>query len=465
MSEPKKVDRRKFIYAGLGAALVVLGVTALVVTRPPEVITQTTTVPTTSVVTITVPTTSVVTTTVPTTTPSSGKVTITFWHGHTGPDGKVLESIVKDFMSTHPNIEIVTSAYSWGELMTKAEIAVAGGSGPDLLSAIPSVMYPYKDILAKPIDDLLDQLDISQWDPKTTLDFTKWEGKRYGIPFAYPCYVTYLRRDVFEKKGIDLPSSTKPLTKDEFLNLAIKLTKPEENLYACGFKQLAHHAYWDWHTFFAQFGVTWLSMDLKKCQLNSEDAFKALQFLIDLVEKYKVAPKKVAGWSDYFADFMAGRIAMFVHGTWCLSDLLKAKTPYSVIPVPLLGNSLEQYADPHVLFFTRIDPNRTKAALEFVKYFLSPSVIYKWSTVAGNPVFIKDARNRPEYKESNLLQVATYEMSQNSNKSLLQYPYHKMEYTALYKFIIPTLEAIWRNEIPIENGLNKIASDVERLVA
>jgi multiple sugar transport system substrate-binding protein len=79
MSEPKKVDRRKFIYAGLGAvALIAIGAAAYVAMNPP-VVTQTTTVPTTSVVTTTVPTTSVVTTTsvATTTVPTTSVVTTT----------------------------------------------------------------------------------------------------------------------------------------------------------------------------------------------------------------------------------------------------------------------------------------------------------------------------------------------------------------------------------------------------
>ncbi|MEM3872193.1 MAG: hypothetical protein QXE05_06505, partial [Nitrososphaeria archaeon] len=74
-SEPKKVDRRNFIYAGLGAvALVAIGAAAYIAMNPPVVtVTQSTTVPTTSLVT----TTSVVTTTVPTTTsPTEKKLTV-----------------------------------------------------------------------------------------------------------------------------------------------------------------------------------------------------------------------------------------------------------------------------------------------------------------------------------------------------------------------------------------------------
>ena len=53
MAEPKKVDRRKFIYAGLGAvALIAIGAAAYVAMNPP-VVTQTVTTSTTSVVTTT----------------------------------------------------------------------------------------------------------------------------------------------------------------------------------------------------------------------------------------------------------------------------------------------------------------------------------------------------------------------------------------------------------------------------
>jgi len=75
MSEPKKVDRRKFIYAGLGAvALIAIGAAAYVAMNPPVVtktVTTSTTVPTTSVVT----TTSVATTTVPTTSVVTSTIT------------------------------------------------------------------------------------------------------------------------------------------------------------------------------------------------------------------------------------------------------------------------------------------------------------------------------------------------------------------------------------------------------
>jgi len=84
MSEPKKVDRRKFIYAGLGAiALIAIGAAAYVAMNPPVVtqtVTTATTVSTTSVVTTTVPTTSVVTskteTTVTSTIPPSGIIVL-----------------------------------------------------------------------------------------------------------------------------------------------------------------------------------------------------------------------------------------------------------------------------------------------------------------------------------------------------------------------------------------------------
>ncbi|MEM4310886.1 MAG: hypothetical protein QXX95_00655 [Nitrososphaerales archaeon] len=42
MSEPKKLDRRKFVYAGLGAVIVAVGgLAAYFATRPPEKVVET----------------------------------------------------------------------------------------------------------------------------------------------------------------------------------------------------------------------------------------------------------------------------------------------------------------------------------------------------------------------------------------------------------------------------------------
>ncbi|MEM3713862.1 MAG: hypothetical protein QXF82_02815, partial [Nitrososphaeria archaeon] len=52
--EPKKVDRRNFLYIGLGVlGLAALGVATYIALNPP-VVTQTTTVPTTTIVTTTI---------------------------------------------------------------------------------------------------------------------------------------------------------------------------------------------------------------------------------------------------------------------------------------------------------------------------------------------------------------------------------------------------------------------------
>ncbi|MGC8911794.1 MAG: hypothetical protein ACP5K8_06945 [Nitrososphaeria archaeon] len=70
--EPKKVDRRSFLYAGLGAvALIAIGAAAYVAMNPPVVtqtVTTSTTVPTTSVVTTTSAVTTTTATTITTTT-------------------------------------------------------------------------------------------------------------------------------------------------------------------------------------------------------------------------------------------------------------------------------------------------------------------------------------------------------------------------------------------------------------
>jgi len=143
-SEPKKVDRRKFIYAGLGAvALIAIGAAAYVAMNPPVVtktVTTSTTVPTTSVVTTTVPTTSVVTTTVPTTTvvtttptttPIGGKLTIIFekgWYPQEDEAKKWLATMFK----RETGVDVELDIFAEEDAHKKVVAGCQAGNPPDL---------------------------------------------------------------------------------------------------------------------------------------------------------------------------------------------------------------------------------------------------------------------------------------------------------------------------------------------
>jgi|GEM_PF-2813584 len=251
MSEPKKVDRRKFIYAGLGAvALIAIGAAAYVAMNP-TVVTQTvttsTTVPTTSVVTTTVPTTSVVTTTVPTTSVvtttteilppipdySLAKIDWKQFKGtninlisHSAPQTEYMKKRAPEFEEL-TGIKVTFDLYAEKEYSDKVVIAAQSASGMyDVLAVLPAysatfVMQKWVDPVYKYIENpkLCDQrwynlpdfydsaLSYGRFDPSTN---TFGVGQQHMIPapgYLETLPVLYYRKDILSELGLKVPQT------------------------------------------------------------------------------------------------------------------------------------------------------------------------------------------------------------------------------------------------------------------
>ena len=65
---------------------------------------------------------------------SNAKVALTFWHGYTEADGKVLDTIVKDFNASQKNITISTQTKTWAVIDDTLLPALSSKSGPDIVA-------------------------------------------------------------------------------------------------------------------------------------------------------------------------------------------------------------------------------------------------------------------------------------------------------------------------------------------
>jgi multiple sugar transport system substrate-binding protein len=210
--EPKRMDRRKFIYAGLGAVIIILGgVAAYFATRPPEVIEKVVEKPVEKIVTTTVekpvektvvktvagtPTTivkteKVVETLVKTVTPTPPTKKYKFTLAFPGePDPKIghykqLLGAFKIFQSRHPDIiepepEII--AKPWGEYFTYLTAAFGAGDPPTILLD-DCIWVPKHQALEflEPLDDYIAKWgEYDNWLP-TFKEGMTWDGKTYGI--------------------------------------------------------------------------------------------------------------------------------------------------------------------------------------------------------------------------------------------------------------------------------------------
>jgi multiple sugar transport system substrate-binding protein len=239
---PKKMNRRKFIYAGLGALVVIFGgLTAYFATRPPEVVERTiertiTGTPTTVVQTITVekpiektvvttvsgtPTTIIKTETLTSTQvktvsttiekpvtvgPTIGPFTIWVEKGYAEAEDKAWDLAISTFKQISGIKEIELSRIVPKDFPIKIHAAVEGGNPPDYSSAHvgPTLQHAFMDKLedmTEIIEPVKDRITPAALKQAYMWNNVKKKYSYYGVPWSVTSYFLHIWRDLIEKAG------------------------------------------------------------------------------------------------------------------------------------------------------------------------------------------------------------------------------------------------------------------------
>lgn len=228
--------------------------------------------------------------------------------------------IIKKFEQDH-KLTVNLQKFQWPDLQTRLQADFAAGTVPDLsehsggdsvvaLAATGDVLDLGKYIAQDGAkigfpDDWQDQA-AKTW----VLD-----GKTYGVQLQLTCHQLYYNKEMFEKAGITTP----PSTWDEFLTAAQKLTSGK----VYGFAVNQDYSY-SW-PFMLQNGVSFYDAASHDFLTPNDAAVETLQFLQDLVHKYKVSPVPVPSNDPGGPRSLltAGRAAMIVTGPWDISPIHK----------------------------------------------------------------------------------------------------------------------------------------------
>jgi multiple sugar transport system substrate-binding protein len=300
--------------------------------------------------------------------------TVELWHFFTEREAAAIDTVVKDFESTHPNIKVTIKA---GQDDAKVTQAIGAGNGPDVgLSYSTDIVGKFCSSGAwVDLGPYLsrDKVDLNQLNA-TTRSYTEFDGKRCAMPFLADAYGMYYNKDLFAKAGIAGP----PKTLDEFTEDAKKLTvkNADGSLKTVGFLPLfdfyenapAHLA--------PATGAKWLT-DEGKSAVGTDPNWKTLltwqKNLIDWYG-YDNLMKFRAGLGDEFsADnaFQKGQVAINVDAEYRLA-FLKDQAPslkYGVAPIPTSDPARYGggYVTGNILGISKNAKN-PEAAWELIKY-------------------------------------------------------------------------------------------------
>ena len=258
-------------------------------------------------------------------------VTLTYVNYSAGVDKAMWDSLITDFTKLHPNITVKyqpVPGESWGDYFDKLATMIAGGNPPDVSRvAIEGARLVVARGLATPLDDFMkgdSEIDeyLKDLSPRL-LEVFRVDGKTYELPFDWNNMVMYYNTKMVRDAGLEPPR--KEWTKDEFVAMAQKLTKRtgsgEPDVFGFGFAIQYFSATIPW--MFAN-GTNLLSDDWSKSNLKDPKVLEVLQFMQDLVWKYKVSPKPPAFHGDIYSLMAAGKIAMAGGGRWPVLQMTKA---------------------------------------------------------------------------------------------------------------------------------------------
>jgi sn-glycerol 3-phosphate transport system substrate-binding protein len=135
---------------------------------------------------------------------------------------------------------------------------------------------------------------------------------------------------------------------------------------------------------------------------NSPEVVDAVQFYLDLSQKYKATPPGVqVSWGTSTQNFAAGKTAMIIHTTGSLAGILKtAKFKVGVMAVPgkKPGTLASVTGGGNVYLTAGHTPEEGRAAFAFMQYVLDPSRVATFSQATGYIPHRISATATAEYK-------------------------------------------------------------------
>ena len=116
------------------------------------------------------------------------------------------------------------------DYMTKLNAAVEAGNVPDITLSNPyKVVSYYPNIPYSDVTDLVDELDAERPMFEALKEGTKIEGVNYFVPFYAADSLLFVRTDLFEEAGVDLPT-----TWEELWDAAVAVSDPDNGVYGLG---------------------------------------------------------------------------------------------------------------------------------------------------------------------------------------------------------------------------------------
>ncbi|MCE5315270.1 MAG: extracellular solute-binding protein [Armatimonadota bacterium] len=279
------------------------------------------------------------------------KIRLVVWGPSHPFKSKGWEAAIAEFERRHPNVDVKLLAMMGynGEMNPQKIMTAVVGRVP------PDVIYPGRNTMGDwasrgafiPLDDLIAR-DRHEKDGvrreeyyKAAWDEIVYKGKTYAVPDDIDTRALYYNRELFRKAGLD--PDRPPRTWDELEEYTKKLTlyNSRGEFKQLGFIPHSQNYGNSWFCLYCwQNGGELMSMDGRKCVMNSPRSVDALEWLVKFFDKFNIDKLNsfASGFKSEALDpFSTGKLAMKIECGWFVGDIARYNPglDFAVAPPPV----------------------------------------------------------------------------------------------------------------------------------
>lgn len=307
----------------------------------------------------------------------SDSVEVTVWHYWDGTNADTFDAMVDDYNSTHDGVVIKTSNVPNADFLTKLRASATSNTLPDI--AIGDLVWvPQINQIGTLANLDLPGDVLSDINPALTA-FGTIDGKQVSVPVSANNLALIYNKTLFEEAGLD--PETPPATWEELkaagATILEKTGKPAYEL----FTQAGDNGEgltWNFQVNLWQAGGEFLNADNTAAAFNTAAGKQALGYWTDLIDS---GLSKVGAWGE----LGKSEVASATDGSWMVG-IWAPDPPFDfgtgTAPYPEDGTPATNLGGEQAMVFDN-SPETTKAASDFLAWFLEPEQVLSWSEATG----------------------------------------------------------------------------------
>lgn len=383
---------------------------------------------------------------------TQAKTKITYWEKWTGLEEEFARGVIAAFNQKHPSIEVEYVASA--DLNKKAQTAIVAGDAPDVLGgwtysldqfAQKGMLRPLDDFIAKSRDFNLNDLHPA------FREFTKVDGKVYGLFTTAQTFMMYWNKGLFTKAGLDPEVAPKSLEELDNIYGPKLFQKSGDQI-----TQMAFHFYQPGISWFPWqhpllFGSEVYDVSSRKYVYNDK-VLKSFARINSWSNQYGPSSviKFAAGFGDWGSagdSFMSEKVALTLNGPWMAEHIqnFNPKMQYGCTVFPTAAGVEQIVIYSADTIYIPANSKHPQEAWEFIKFFNSKEgqqILNLGPTAAGRMSVAKDYGGEDFIKRSRNPYIRTHIEALDKYKPVW-FPRSPAlpEYNAEFSALIQTLVA------------------------